>query len=866
MFKKQLKFILTCGITLLVFGVNAQSFVPSAQQIEQFKNLPRAQQEQLAKQMGFDLSLLEKSSEGDSSTEQPEVDFIPRELDGENISKKLAKQSTVEKLTVDLKPFGYDIFESREEASVPIANLPVPSNYTIGPGDSVKLQLFGKESGSFELVVNNQGDIDIPDLGPLSATGVTFAELKELIKQRYDEQKIGVSPFISMGQLRTIQIFLVGEVYRPGPLIINSLSTITTALINSGGVSELGSLRNIELKREGKTVTRFDLYSLIAYGDTSNDVRLEQGDVLFVPTAKNIVSLEGQVRRPAIYEMKDTESVSDLLMLSGGFLPTADKTSIQIVRSSGSRGLSIININNNNKQVLETQLTNGDFIRVPKAKQEFNNAILISGAIDMPSVIANTNLSLTDIVSSDNLLANTDLQYALLLRKERFDTNSTIIQFKPKEVIDGKFNLELHAYDELIFFNRVTNNTRNDDTALVAKDLQSGEGELENEEASFLQEIENKRFTSEIFDKKTTTDLSREKLLAPVLARLKSEASDKVSLQLFEITGQVKYPGVYPLATNASLQNIIDAAGGLTESAHLKSAEITSVEVINGLSEVKHSKINLLEQLSLEENQQIKLQSKDVLNIVQIPQWYENNTITLRGEVIFPGVYQISEGETLSSVIERAGGLTPNATVRAAVFTRSELKEKERANIDKAIEDLRQQLANNNLSTSQFSRTIDYDNATKVLNDLTSVEPLGRMVIDLNALLLGSVAADIEVKNGDVLSIPNITPAISIIGEVFVATTHLYDVSLSLNDYIQLAGGVREYGDESKLYVVRANGSVFVPKTNFWFASSDDTLLQPGDTIVVPRDVTNYDNISLWQGVTQILYQTAVALAAVGSL
>lgn len=347
---------------------------------------------------------------------------------------------------------------------------------------------------------------------------------------------------------------------------------------------------------------------------------------------------------------------------------------------------------------------------------------------------------------------------------------------------------------------------------------------------------------------------------------MENEASSESSLQLAEITGQVKHPGIYPITKNYTLKELVTAAGGLTESAYLGAAELSRVDFTDGLYKIKHQKVNLLSELETPRSEQLQIQSKDILNVVRIPQWYEENIVELRGEFIFPGRYQIAEGETLSSVIARAGGLTDNASPLAAVFSREELKQRERDNINKTVEDLRQQLANNNLSNSQFSKTIDYQNAMTVLNDLSSAEPAGRMVIDIPAIVKGNMSADIKVKNGDVLVIPNITPAISIIGEVFVATTNMYDPDLDVNDYIQLAGGIREYGDQSKIYIVKANGSIKVPESNFWFTQSDKNLLEPGDTIVVPRDVTNYDNISLWQGATQILYQTAVALAAIGSL
>lgn len=848
--------------------VQAQSSIPSPQQIEQFKNLPRAQQEQLARQLGFDLSMIDGGVNNATNTKSgSKIDFVDRELDTREVSAELARQSVIEKSTARLSPFGYEIFESREQPTQPSANTPVPSNYVIGPGDSVKLQLFGKEAGNYALEVNNEGNIDIPDLGPLNVAGISFSELQELVKQKYEQQKIGVTPYISMGQLRTIQIFLVGEVYQPGPLLVQGLSTITTALINSGGVNKIGSLRNIELKRNSKTVCIFDLYDLIVNGDTANDVRLEQGDVLFVPTAQNIVSVDGQVRRPAIYEMKPDETVADLFKLVGGFLPTADKNSVQLIRGGSVDGLTIVNLAVGDKLAMNKGLQNGDFVRVPKANQEFNNAIIVNGAINLPNIISDQGITLKNLITKRTLLNNTDLEYALIARKGRFDKQTTVIQFKPLEVVNGSFNLALQAFDELIIFNRVGQNVISGIAGEVVEgNLKVPQNAQKGNDAAFLQNVEATRFTTSAFEKASNTIFSRKALLAPLIARLKSEATNINVVQLIEINGEVKYPGTYPRSQKSNLQSMLTAAGGLTEAAHLDSAEISSVDLVDGVSVVRHANISLRSELSLPASQQIVLKSKDIINVARIPHWFESNTIELKGEVVFPGRYQFTEGETLSSIVARAGGLTRSATVEAAVFAREELKQKEEQNIDKAVEGLREQLANNNLSNNQFSRTIDYQNATAVLNDLSSVQPLGRMVIDLKVILAGSSSEDIIVKDGDVLTIPNITPAVSVIGEVFVTSTYTYSKDLTVSEYINLAGGIREYGDASKVYIVKANGSVSVPENDFWFSGGSKTILEPGDTIVVPRDVTNYENLSIWQGITQIIYQSAVAIAAIGSL
>ena len=857
-------------LTFLSLSLSAQSGMPSQQQIEQFKSLPRAQQEQLAKQMGFDVSMLNGANTNTAQTaiNSAPPDAVERKVNETKVAAELSKQSVVESKSSQLKPFGYELFNSERVSALPQTNVPVPNDYIIGPGDSLKLQLYGKETGNYELVVNSEGNVSIPELGPLSIAGASYSEAKQLILQKYEQQKIGVQAFITMGQLKTIQVFLVGEVYRPGTLTLNSLSTVTTALFNSGGVSNIGSLRNIEIKRNGKTVTTFDLYDLVVYGNTANDIRLQQGDVIFVPTVAKIVSIRGEVRRPAIYELTSNESFDDLLTLAGGLMPNADKKSIQLVRNDIVKGLIIQSINSNDQSQRSAQLTNGDFVSVPKANLEFTNAIRVLGAINSPQLVSLAQKQmLSALVSRAVLLNNTDLNYGLIVRRAKFDEHTTIIQFSPADVINGDFDSDLKALDEVIFFNRVSFNSSN---ALEKKvtdgNLESSGDDSKSIEAEFVQKNELESFTTKQFLEADKGNYSRKKLLAPIIARLKSEASEGRSVQLIEVVGQVKFPGVYPLATNNSLANILRAVGGLSDSAHLENAEITSVTFEDGMAVTSHEKVNLNTQLAMGESDQIKLTSKDVLNVVRIPDWYENNVVTLSGEVVFPGTYQIAKGETLSDLLKRAGGISNNASPEAAVFTRVELRRKEQESIQRAVADLREQLANDTLSSSQFTSKIDYDSATKVLSDLDNTIPIGRLVIDLNGILSEQASLDIELKGGDNLVIPNITPAISIIGEVFVEATHWYDPTLTVGDYISKAGGIREYGDASKVYIVRVDGSVFIPDSSFWFSTANKSNLAPGDTIVVPRDVTNYDNISLWQGVTQIIYQSAVALAAIGSL
>lgn len=907
---------------MFVAPVNAVT--PSAQQIEQFKSMPKAQQEALARQMGIDLSDLNLSGGSNSSVEVQPESQVNRYVDDNEIAARLAEQSANKNKTKELKPFGYDLFDSSTATAsfAPPTNLPVPADYILGPGDTIRVQLFGKVSEQHSLQVNNEGVIEVPDLGPMNAAGLSYNEFKQQLTQRYSEQVIGVTPNISMGELRTIQVYMVGEAYQPGAYTVSALSTITNALFSSGGINDVGSLRHIELKRAGKTVTEFDLYDLLVFGDTSKDMRLQQGDVIFIPIVKKLVSVDGEVRRPAIYEAKNNDTMASMLNIAGGLLPTAAAKSLQVARSTASDGFEVKTVNMQDRAGRSLKLAAGDFINVPAAGTEFNNAVVVMGAYATPGLTQwRPGLMLSDLVNRNSLMGTTDVDYALIMRGAKFARQSDIIQFEPAKVLSGETDVELNAFDKVVFFNRftpvdpeesdkqgekkgndskratnqqkqgtqyvnnipmqsgangqVTSNTQNpqfentlrDQSAASNSRNNKGTMDDENNEdnkANFLQELDLASFTEKYLILEKTKYLSREELLAPIIERLQNESTQSSPMKLVEITGQVKFPGVYPVQKNATVRDLILAGGGLLESAYLQKAEIsrTSLDSSNALR-IEHIQIDLID--SMLGNNNIALQSKDTLNVLRTPDWHENKKVELVGEVVFPGVYQIKKGETLAQLIERAGGLTEEATVKAVVFTREELKQRERENLDKSVENLRQQIASTNLSGSQNVKTIDYQEAKLILDELLQVEPVGRLVIDMPQIIAGNPTADLSLKDGDKLFVPNISSSVSVVGEVFVPSTHMFKYGKTLEQYVANSGGETDRADMGDVYIVKADGSVTIPETSFWF-SSNETVLEPGDTIVVPRDVTNYERLGLWQTITQIAYQSAIALIAIGNL
>ena len=292
------------------------AFTPSAAQISQFQNLPKSQQEALARQYGVDLGSISAGAGAVSAAEASAQVIAPATP---AVSKPKAAPAKVSENGLPL--FGYDVLSGESKGFTVVDNLPVPVDYQMGPGDVINVQMFGKSNQNISVKIDRDGTISLPELGPLEVSGQTFAQLQQQITRVIKQKTIGVDVSVTMGAMRTMQVFIVGEVGQPGAYNVNALTTITQALIASGGIKTSGSLRDIQLKRKGEVVARFDLYDLLIKGDASKDVRLSAGDTLFIPLRHNRVSVSGQVTRAAVYEYQNTMTITELLDLAGGAQP-----------------------------------------------------------------------------------------------------------------------------------------------------------------------------------------------------------------------------------------------------------------------------------------------------------------------------------------------------------------------------------------------------------------------------------------------------------------------------------------------------------------------------------------------------------------
>ncbi|WP_246046977.1 SLBB domain-containing protein [Colwellia ponticola] len=854
-------------LTFANLPINAFAYAQvSQQQIEQFQKLPLAQQEQIAKSMGVDLNSIKgQLSTGGLEEEIKNTETFPRgtqfdaegepmlDAEGEPILSEQEKAKIKARAESDeLQPFGYDVFANAPQTFAPMMDIAIPANYIIGPGDKISIQVFGKEKEELELQVNRQGQVIFPAHGPFTVSGLSFNEMKRLLTARIKEKIIGVDVVIGMSSLRSMRVFVLGDAYKPGPYTLSSLSSITHAIFAAGGISDIGSLRTIELKRGGKLVTTLDLYDLLIKGDSSNDVLLQSGDVVFIAPKGNTISVGGEVRRPAIYELSDNENFKDVLAMSGGLLPTAFSKKSRIERYNQDALRTVINVDLTNAKDLAKKAQAGDAVYVMKAAEMFEQSITVIGAVTRPGKYQwQTGQRITDVFPTidSHLLRSADLNYAIVVREIDIARNIEILQFDLANAVaapNSKNNLVLQANDKILIF---------------ANSIESVDQQVNVNSLAFTQQKLSEK--AKELDVKDLPSFSRQRLLMPIIEKLKRQGKAGQPIQLVEADGEVKFPGVYPLAKNARVTDLIAAAGGLTESAYVVRAEVTRNQVVNYKAQQTSVTVSLSAALAGEESDNILLSSKDRLNIHQIPAWSQNNVVELRGEFVFPGKYTVRRGESLADLIAKAGGFTKFAHQEGSVFTRVQLRELEQQNLLKLTADLRTEMASKSMSDKNYSQS--YTEVQKMLADMANVEPVGRLVIDLPKVI-SDKTYDVLLEGGDVLYVPTMKNSINVVGQVQVTSSHIYDVNLSAEDYLAQSGGSKKRADDSRTYIISANGSIKMMDSGNWFTSDAGNHLKPGDTIVVPLDAEYMDNLALWSSVTGIVYNSAVAIAAISGI
>lgn len=665
--------------------------------------------------------------------------------------------------------FGHDIFQPREDgiSFEPNENVATPDNYKLGPGDEVVVDIWGYNEANIQQTISPEGKINIEMVGPVYLTGLTVKEaeskIKKVLAAKYssiggDRPNTEVS--VSLGAIRTIQVNVMGDVDYPGAYRMSSFSTVFSALYAAGGVSETGSLRAIQVVRNGKKVATADIYAYIFDGKSTNDVRLQDGDVIFVPAYVNVVKALGGVKRSMKYEMAEGETVADLLKYCGGFTGRAFRDNVSVLRYSGtSRQVLTASQTNDYKVVLQ----DGDEVTVGVSPQHFANRLEVKGYVVNPG---------------------------------EYELGGNIATVKQLVIAAGG----------------------------VKEDAFLGRAVLQREKADLTYETLSVDLGGIL--KGTCPDVQLRKgdiLTVPGLY----EIQDRGSLT---INGMVAAPGVFDYAENTTVEDLIVLAGGLLDGASMAKVDVSRRVVDPYSLEIKETigesyTFSIKDGLAVDGADKFYLEPYDVVSVRKSPAFQTQKFVRVEGEVAFPGDYVLqTNGERLSSVIERAGGLTYLAFVKGGKLTRRMTAEElataqatletERRNIQRQKERL--------ALTQGTSAEVDADDL-----ETMQVSPNYTVAVDFEQAIAhpGSIY-DIILREGDVLSIPENVGTVAIKGEVLYPNTVAFVEKKPLSYYISQAGGYNNDAKQSKVYVVYMNGSV---------DKGADARIEPGCEIVVPR-------------------------------
>jgi polysaccharide biosynthesis/export protein len=502
----------------------------------------------------------------------------------------------------------------------------------------------------------------------------------------------------------------------------------------------------------------------------------------------------------------------------------ADPGRAALVRVNDSRQRVVVDVPLESGAGRDELLRNGDSLRVLRLRPTLDQGVTVEGHVFRPAPVAwHDGLRITEVIGSiDELRPNADINYVLIRRELPPDRRVVILSADLAAALRDPAspkNVALMPRDRLIVFD---------------------------------------------------TSAGRQELLIPILDEVRRQSRIDMPSEIVRIDGRVKARGDYPLEPKMRVSDLLRAGGGLQDAAYGSKAELTRYRISGDVRTTQLVEIDLAAILDGDESADLLLQPFDFLSVKEVPEWSEQEQVTLLGEVRFPGVYPIQRGETLHSVLDRAGGLTSLAFPGGSVFTRIELKEREQQQIDRLAERMQSDLAVTAMQAAaanqgQAGQALSVGQS--LLSQLKSAKAVGRLVIDLNAVLEQPMRspADVVLREGDQLIIPKQKQEVTVIGEVQNTTSHFYREDLSRDDYLALSGGITRKADDDRIYVVRANGSVVSNESAGWFRRSGQVAMKPGDTIVVPLDTERMPALPLWQAVTGILYNLAIAAAAVNS-
>ncbi|HEY3990128.1 MAG TPA: SLBB domain-containing protein [Acidobacteriaceae bacterium] len=694
-----------------------------------------------------------------------------------------------------LKRFGSDIFLRRNAYAtnqiapngrgIPL-NIPPGPDYVVGPGDSLTISLWGGISQSLTRSIDLDGKINLPDAGPVQVAGLSLERVQGVITSALQKQYRDVQVAVTVARLRSIRVYVVGDVQRPGAFDISSLSTPLNALFAAGGPTSVGSLRVLRHYRGGRLVGEIDLYDFLLHG-VQNEDRLQSGDTVMVPPVGPQITVYGAVKRPAIYELKSETTLAEVLNDAGGATVSAELGHIVIDRIDANHQRETVSLHlpdGSNSESARAAIAafsvhDGDRVHVSAILPYSQRVVYVEGHVVRPGRMSyHDGMQLSDVLHSYQDLLPEPADRGEIVRLVPPDLHPETIDFNVPDVLIGNSNYPLEPFDTV-----------------------------------------------------------------RILGRYEADAPRVI------IGGEVLRPGTYALSHGMTAAQLVRMAGGFKRDALLTDADLTSYQVVGGTKVVIDRKPIRIGD-AVNQNDQaddVPLKPGDVLTVHQLTGWNDiGASIRVEGEIAHPGSYGFRQGERLSSILRRAGGFRDTSYPAGAVLIREEVRKLEESSREQLIRQIETSSASArlspNLGSSDSSATMQLisQQQNEVLSRLRSQPATGRLVIHISADISSweNTPADIEVRAGDVLRIPKRPGFVLVTGQVYNATAITFAPGRNAGWYLHRAGGVTQIANKKEIFIVRANGSVVGREPSLWF---DDgvlsTRLDPGDVLVVPQKI-----------------------------
>lgn len=699
------------------------------------------------------------------------------DLEYAEIQQNINDVETVKTSRDSLKVFGRDLFNNRLLSFEPNMNIATPQNYVLGPGDQMVIDIYGASQKTETVTVSPEGTITVPDYGPIQVSGLTVAaaqqKLRKTLGSRYSSSQLQ----LTVGQTRTIMVNVMGEVKLPGTYTLSAFATVFHALYMAGGIKDLGTLRNIRVIRQGKTITVVDVYEYILNGRLAGNVRLMDNDVIQVGTYESLVGISGNVKRPMFYEMRSTESVATLLKYAGGFTGDAYQKSLRLVRKAGSH-YSVYNVGE--FDMADFKVTDGDLVEVDGMLDRYEDMVEITGAVFRPG-----KYRLGAEINSVRSL----IEHADGLKEDAFTAHGVLHRLKADRT------LEVLSIDvDGILSGRVA------------------DVPLKNEDVLFI----------------------------PTQA-------DRVNERTVTIMGEVMHPDTYEYADNTSLEDLVLQAGGLTDAASTAKVDV-SRRIRDPKSLKAGEKISDTYSFALKDGflvgeKDFVLEPYDVVQVRRSPGYMTPRNIRVEGEVSFPGDFTLEKkNQRLSDVIRMAGGVTDQAYVRGARLERT-MTEDERARMEAAIK-----LAKQTATGKDSIQLAQLETSTTFPVGIHLDEALDKPGSD----------ADIIVREGDRLIVPEYNGTVKVSGNVLYPITVAYQAGKNYKYYIDQAGGYGQRAKKSKTYIVYQNGTGNRAKKG---------KVEPGCELIVPtKPEPNPQNLMQWVSLGTSFASLATMFVAIANL